>query len=186
MHVVPREVFDARLVERAVAAGAVLRRHRVTRSSVDATGVLRRRRAAAGVVVGADGAHSVVRQHLLGPPARAASDRHPRLRRPSRAELAGRQVIRYGDRRQPSYAWAFDRGDGLTNVGYGELLPGDRKDAPPSRQLLLDQLERLIPGVAATGGRTGAATTCRSAAGAGTSPTARCSWSATPPGWSTR
>ena len=29
VHVVPRQVFDARLVERAVAAGAVLRRHRV-------------------------------------------------------------------------------------------------------------------------------------------------------------
>ena len=36
--------------------------------------------------------------------------------------LLKRQVIVYGTRRQPSYAWAFDRGDGLSNVGYGELL----------------------------------------------------------------
>ena len=60
-------------------------------------------------------------------------------------------MIRYGDRRQPSYAWAFDRGDGLTNVGYGELLPGASTGSPPSRALLLEQLELLIPG-AATGG----------------------------------
>ena len=31
-------------------------------------------------------------------------------------------MIRYGERRQPAYAWAFDRGDGLANVGYGELV----------------------------------------------------------------
>ena len=61
-------------------------------------------------------------------------------------------MIRYGDRRQPSYAWAFDRGDGLSNVGYGELLPDDRTDDPPNRTLLLDQLERLLPGSVESGG----------------------------------
>jgi flavin-dependent dehydrogenase len=150
VHVVPREVFDARLVDRAVAAGAELRRHRVTKLVTDRAGVLVDGTYRAGIVVGADGDRSVVREHLLGP------RREPRALAirgyaPVTPELAGRQVIQYGDRRQPSYAWAFDRGDGLTNVGYGELLPGDRTDAPPSRQLLLDQLERLIPGVVATG-----------------------------------
>jgi flavin-dependent dehydrogenase len=56
-------------------------------------------------------------------------------------------VIRYGDRRQPAYAWAFDRGDGLSNIGYGELLPPDGEE-PPSRRLLLEQLEQLLPGYA--------------------------------------
>ena len=131
VHVVPREVFDARLVERAVTAGAELRRHRVTKLAVDPSGVLVDGTYRAGVVVGADGDRSVVRERLLGP------RREPRALAirgyaPVTKELAGRQVIRYGDRRQPSYAWAFDRGDGLTNVGYGELLPGDRKDAPPA------------------------------------------------------
>ncbi len=55
-------------------------------------------------------------------------------------------MIRYGDRRQPAYAWAFDRGDGLSNVGYGELLPA-AGEPPPSRKLLLDQLELLLPGL---------------------------------------
>ena len=130
VRVVPRRVFDARLVERAVAAGAVLRRHRVT--SVDD-----------------DGAHSLVRTALLG---RRRQDRAIALRGyvPISPELRGRQVIRYGSRSQPSYAWAFDRGDGLANVGYGELLPGPGRGAP-SRQLLLDQLETLVPGAASGG-----------------------------------
>jgi len=152
VHVVPREVFDARLVERAVAAGAELRRHRVSTLVPDAAGVLVDGTYRAGVVVGADGDRSMVRELLLG------SRREPRALAirgyaPVTPELAGRQVIRYGDRRQPSYAWAFDRGDGLANVGYGELLPGMQKGRAPSRRLLLDQLERLIPGVAAAGDR---------------------------------
>ena len=56
----------------------------------------------------------------------------------------------WGDRTQPSYAWAFDRGDGLSNVGYGELLADGRP--PATRADLLEQLERLLPGAAATGG----------------------------------
>ena len=56
-------------------------------------------------------------------------------------------MIRYGDGHQPAYAWAFDRGDGLSNVGYGELLPArGADDAAPSRARLLDRLEELIPG----------------------------------------
>ena len=65
---------------------------------------------------------------------------------PTPPDRRGTQVIRYGDRRQPAYAWAFDRGDGLSNVGYGELLPADGEGDPPSRALLLDQLEQLLPG----------------------------------------
>jgi geranylgeranyl reductase family protein len=152
-YVVPRAVLDARLVERAVAAGATLRRHRVSSVTPAADGgpVLVSDELAAGVVVGADGAHSLVRSGLLG----TTRDRRAIAIRgyaPTTPALRGRQVIRYGERRQPSYAWAFDRGDGLANVGYGELLPtaGDRRE-PPSRRLLLEQLEVLIPGVAASG-----------------------------------
>ena len=150
VHVVPRTVLDARLVERAVAAGAVLRRHRVTSVEVDATGPVVSGGLRASVVVGADGAHSLVRQALLG---RRRESRALAIRgyAPVTDATRGRQVIRYGDRRQPSYAWAFDRGDGLANVGYGELLPGQETGTPPSRRLLLDQLEQLVPGAASTG-----------------------------------
>ena len=150
VHVVPRRVLDARLVERAVAAGAVLRTHRATSLTRTGTPVVLGREVSADVVVGADGAHSFVRTALLG------KRREPRAiairgYAPTTPEMAGRQVIRYGDRRQPSYAWAFDRGDGLANVGYGELLPGERHGGAPSRRLLLDQLELLVPGAASTG-----------------------------------
>jgi geranylgeranyl reductase family protein len=151
VHVVPRAVFDARLVERAVAAGAELRRHRASSLDTGRGGPRLSGELAARVVVGADGAHSLVRTALLG---RRRDPRAIAIRgyAPTTPELAGRQVIRYGHRRQPSYAWAFDRGDGLANVGYGELLPGERDgDRAPSCRLLLDQLEELIPGAATTG-----------------------------------
>ncbi|RYC13856.1 NAD(P)/FAD-dependent oxidoreductase [Nocardioides zhouii] len=150
-YVVPRRVFDARLVEHAVAAGAVLRRHRVTSLTVDGSGPLLSGELRAQVVVGADGAQSLVRQALLG---RRRERRAIAIRgyAPVTDEIRGRQVIRYGDRALPSYAWAFDRGDGLANVGYGELLPDGTSGArPPSRRLLLDQLEQLVPGAASTG-----------------------------------
>src|SRR5690606_1160442 len=114
------------LVERAVAAGARLVRHRV-RDVVRGDGtdapVRLDGRHSARVVVGADGAHSVVR---------SAVDPRPHPRRavalrgyaPTPPGRAGTQLIRFGDRPQPSYAWAFDRGDGLSNVGYGELAGG--------------------------------------------------------------
>ncbi len=150
-HVIPRRVLDARLVDRAVAAGAVLRRHRVTSVDVDDAGPVVSGEVRGAVVVGADGAHSLVRRVLLG------KRREPRAiairgYAPVTDATRGRQVIRYGHRQQPSYAWAFDRGDGLANVGYGELLPGDGSRPAPSRRLLLDQLEELVPGAAGTGG----------------------------------
>ncbi|NUS52180.1 MAG: NAD(P)/FAD-dependent oxidoreductase [Nocardioidaceae bacterium] len=136
-YVVPREVFDARLVERAVAAGATLLRHKVREVAVRSDRVEVDGYAAA-VVVGADGAHSVVRPRPKGRRALAI-----RGYTPTRPEWAGRQLIVYGERRQPSYAWAFDRGDGLTNVGYGEIVDDAR---PVSRDVLLGELADLLPG----------------------------------------
>ncbi|MFL6167721.1 MAG: NAD(P)/FAD-dependent oxidoreductase, partial [Ornithinibacter sp.] len=64
--VIPRAVFDHRLVQRAIAAGAVLRRHRVRTLRVDADAVVLDGRIRARVVVGADGVHSVVRAAIGG------------------------------------------------------------------------------------------------------------------------
>ncbi len=162
VHVIPRRVLDARLVERAVARGAHLERRRVTGTVTRATGPVEVRDdhdgLRAAVVVGADGAHSRVRASLAG---RTGRDRLPPGRRalalrgyaPTPSWLEGRQVIRYGPRRQPSYAWAFDRGDGLANVGYGELVDDGRgRTTPTTRAGLLDGLEQLLPGLVATGG----------------------------------
>lgn len=146
--VVPRTVLDSRLVDAAVRAGATLRRHRVRSVRVEPDAVVLDETLRAKVVVGADGAHSTVRVA-----ARLAPSRRQALAlrgyAPVRRGNRGQQVIIFGERRQPSYAWSFDRGDGLANVGYGELLT--RRRTTPTRALLLGQLEELLPGSTADG-----------------------------------
>jgi geranylgeranyl reductase family protein len=146
--VVPREVLDARLVRHATRAGGTLRRHRVRTVDRSTDAVVLDGSIRARVVVGADGAHSVIRP-AVGLPAVRRRALAIRGYAPTPAGRRHTQLIVYGDRRQPSYAWAFDRGDGLSNVGYGELLD-DERDAP-SRTLLLDELDRLLPGTVARG-----------------------------------
>ena len=146
--VIPRSVFDARLVDRAIAAGAVLRRHRVVDVVLSDGAVSIDDIAFADVVIGADGPYSILRVAAgLPPTGRRALALRGYVPTPARWE--GAQVIRFGERRQPSYAWAFDRGDGICNVGYGEVLGVERQ--PPTRSLLLAELEDLLPG-ATTGG----------------------------------
>ena len=141
--VVPRQVFDARLVDAAVAAGAELRRHRVRSVEVGTYAVRLDGSIEARVVVAADGAGSVLRRAAGAAPAgrRALAFR---AYAPTLDAGQGRQVIRFGRERQPSYAWAFDRGDGWSNVGYGEVL-GRRE--PPSRATMTAALDALLPGV---------------------------------------
>ncbi|MBA3782250.1 MAG: NAD(P)/FAD-dependent oxidoreductase [Nocardioides sp.] len=145
--VVPRSVFDARLVGRAVEAGASLVRHRVRHLRTTGRGVVIDDQFVARVVIGADGDQSVVRDSVGS---RLRGQRAIAIRgyAPTAGTRRGLQLIRYGERRQPSYAWAFDRGDGQSNVGYGELLDSD---TGLSKALLLDQLEQLIPGAATSG-----------------------------------
>ncbi len=97
----------------------------------------------ARVVVGADGAYSMVRA-AIGVPRVRRQALALRGYAPTPADRAGRQVIVFSETRQPSYAWSFDRGDGLANVGYGEILTGNR--TPLSRALLMRRLEELLPG----------------------------------------
>ncbi|MFK4088088.1 NAD(P)/FAD-dependent oxidoreductase [Kribbella sp. NPDC020789] len=145
--VVPRAVFDHRLVVAAQAAGAQFVRRRVRRLDLR-PGSLAVEDLAARYVIGADGAHSVVRRELgLAPGPVALAIRGYAPTPPARATS---QVIAYGAGRQPSYAWSFDRGDGWSNVGYGERLADGRPH--PTRADLLTQLERLLPGATAGGG----------------------------------
>ena len=146
--VIPRQVFDARLVTAATDAGATLQRRRVKSVERVDEGVLIDGELFAPVVIGADGAHSMVRTAAGLPPARR---RALALRGyvPTPADRAGLQVIAYGPGRQPSYAWSFDRGDGYSNVGYGELLASRRPT--PSRTVLMQRLEELLPGATGEG-----------------------------------
>lgn len=152
--VVPREVFDARLVDAAVGRGAVLRQRKVrsVRSAPAADEVLIDHHIRAGVVVGADGAYSAVRTAVgLGPTRRRAFALRGYASTPSRR--AGRQAIAFGSAREPSYAWSFDIGNGMSNVGYGVYRSAGA--SAPNRAELQERLEELLPGATrdATGWR---------------------------------
>ncbi|MFI7435668.1 geranylgeranyl reductase family protein [Micromonospora haikouensis] len=142
-YTVPREVFDARLVAAAVAAGAELRRHAVRRVEPRGGRVVLDGEIAAWAVVGADGASSVVRRALGHP---VNPDRHLALAirgyAPARPGPPEQLIVTSGPR-WPAYAWSFPIGDGRANVGYGEVLRGE----PLTRAHLLDRLAALLPDV---------------------------------------
>jgi len=143
-YVVPRQVLDARLLAAARAAGAHFRRHAVRTVAVDADGATVDGGLRAGVLVGADGAESVVRR-ALG----LSSNRPDRLAvairgyAPALPAQGLTQVLVTTEQRWPAYAWSFPLGDGRANVGYGELVSGGA-----TRAALVDGLHRLLPGVA--------------------------------------
>jgi geranylgeranyl reductase family protein len=145
-HTVPRRVFDERLVQAAVAAGADLRRHVVRAVRDDGAGsVVIDGRYAAAVLIGADGAGSVVRRalgHPVNPPGHLAV-----AIRGYAPSTSDQQVIVTTSRRWPAYAWEFPLGDGTANVGYGEVLRGE----PLSRAYLLERLNALLPGTEPAG-----------------------------------
>jgi flavin-dependent dehydrogenase len=102
------------------------------------------------VVIGADGAGSVVRRHL-------GHARNPdghlalaiRGYAPAPAGALEQRIVTAAAQ-WPAYAWAFPIGDGRANIGYGELLRG----RPVSRAHLLARLAALLSDVdtsAATG-----------------------------------
>ncbi len=142
--VIPRAVFDERLVRAAEEAGATVLRHRArqvtlgTPTAVDGAYLGR-------VLVGADGAHSLVRRAmgLRAAPMAVALRGYA----PTPPRRAGAQVIAFDGVRPPAYAWSFDRGDGLANVGYGAFLGRE----PLTKEYLLARLDALLPGAAEGG-----------------------------------
>lgn len=146
-YVVPRQVFDARLLAAAAARGArvVRARVRTLAARADVVEVVADRVMAARVVVGADGANSVVRRSLgFGPnppgtlaiAVRGYADAPADDGRPE-------QLVHMVDEGWPAYAWSFPIGDGRANIGYGKLrslLSGRGKDE------LHGMLATLLPG----------------------------------------
>lgn len=144
--VVPREVFDARLVDGAVAQGAKLRRHTVRSVEVHPDRVVLDGELSGRVVVAGDGVDSVVRRSMgltrNGPGHVALAIRGYARVRP---DLRDEQRIVLGRGDWPAYAWSFPIGDGRANVGYGEVL---REGRPLTRAHLLERLHALLPGCA--------------------------------------
>ncbi|MCW2680570.1 MAG: monooxygenase FAD-binding protein, partial [Frankiales bacterium] len=148
-YVVPRELLDARIVDVAVRAGAVLERRTVRRLEVRPDCVVLDGEVAARVVVGADGANGVVRRQLgLGrQPADATAVAVRGYAPAPPGEPA--QVIVLSPRDWPAYAWSFAAGDGTANVGFGMLLPALRAKTRGGREELHEGLAELLPGVQA-------------------------------------
>ena len=144
-HVIPRQVFDARLVEAAVAAGAELVQHRVRAVELRADAVVVDGEHAGQVLIAADGANSTVRR-AIGLP-RNPDDHLAIAVRGYAVEHTddGRgqaQLINMQDDAWPAYAWSFPLADGSgrANVGYGRL-----RSRLTSRAQLWGELERLLP-----------------------------------------
>lgn len=148
-HVVPRKVFDARLVEAARARGVEVRRHRVRSLAVQGDRVVVDGTLTARTVVAADGAYSTMRR-LVG--ARQTRDRHIAIAVRGYADMPDdddAQLIAMQQAGWPAYAWAFPIGDGTANVGYGMLLPQLRATGLPGREVLHGRLAELLPGLPA-------------------------------------
>ncbi|MFG2040816.1 geranylgeranyl reductase family protein [Dactylosporangium sp. NPDC048998] len=142
-YTIPRTVFDRRLVDAAVRAGAVLRRHTVRRVEDRGDHAVLDGEIRAGAVVGADGAYSLVRKALGHAP---NGPGHLALAIRGYAPAPGlppEQRIVTTAAGWPAYAWAFPIGDGRANVGYGEVLRGRAL----TRAHLLDRLAALLPDV---------------------------------------
>ncbi|MEO3810213.1 NAD(P)/FAD-dependent oxidoreductase [Sphaerisporangium sp. B11E5] len=148
-HVVPRKVFDARLVEAARDRGVEVRRHRVRALETRGGHVVLDGTVPARAVVAADGANSVMRRLIGVPPAAA---RHVAIAVRGYADVpAGDETQFIAMQREgwPAYAWSFPVGDGTANVGYGMLLPNLRATGRPGRDVLHGRLADLLPGLPA-------------------------------------
>jgi geranylgeranyl reductase family protein len=138
-YVIPREVLDARLLSAALRAGAGFRRHLVRRVEQGADGVVVDGELQAGVLIGADGAESVVRR-ALGLGAHRPGRLAVAIRGYAPATTTGTQLLVTTTQRWPAYAWSFPIGDGRANVGYGELV-----SRGANRAQLVEGLHRLLP-----------------------------------------
>lgn len=143
--VLPREVFDARVVTAALDAGADMQ-HRTVRGVRSQGGrVLVDDDIEARVVVGADGASSVLRRALdpRRPPVghTAVAIRGYAAESPSDDEQT---IVMDAGERWPAYAWSFPLADGSgrANVGYGVLVDPAR---PVVRRELIARLHQLLP-----------------------------------------
>ncbi|WP_229803799.1 NAD(P)/FAD-dependent oxidoreductase [Planobispora rosea] len=143
--VVPREVFDARLVDAARARGVEVRRHRVRAIAARKDHVVVDDRLATRTLVAADGANSTVRR-LAGIP--AGPERHTAIAVRGYADVPVDDDVQFIAMQQegwPAYAWSFPIGDGTANIGFGMLLPSLRATGLPGRQVLHGRLAELLP-----------------------------------------
>jgi geranylgeranyl reductase family protein len=145
-NVVPRRVFDARLVAAARERGVEVRRHRVRALAASDGHVVVDEGVRARAVVAADGANSTVRRLIGLPP---TPEKHTAIAVRGYADVPpdddNAQFIAMQKAGWPAYAWSFPIGDGTANVGFGMLLPKLRTTGRPGREVLHGRLAELLP-----------------------------------------
>jgi flavin-dependent dehydrogenase len=136
-------VFDARLLDGVRALGAHFTQRTVRRLDVRADRVVVDGEVQARVVIGADGAESVVRR-VLGVPANPPRSMAVAIRGygPELPGQDGAQLITMTAQHWPAYAWSFPIGAGQANLGYGQVL----QEGAINRAALLSGLQTLLPG----------------------------------------
>lgn len=143
-YVVPRAVFDERMLHAAVDAGARFEQQRVASVADSGGSVLVNDRYRAPAVIGADGSNSVVRR-LVGQPSNTGSALAVAIRgyAPTPDDRPSELEIRWDSRRAGGlcYAWAFPTSDGRTNVGYGM----SSKAVTGGRAELVERMRALLP-----------------------------------------
>ncbi|MFF5113128.1 NAD(P)/FAD-dependent oxidoreductase [Streptosporangium sp. NPDC000509] len=146
-HVVPRKVFDARLVDAARARGVEVRRHQVRALAALGDHVVLDGTVTARAVVAADGANSTVRRLIGVPP---SPEKHTAIAVRGYADVPADDDVQSIFMQQdgwPAYAWSFPIGDGTANVGYGMLLPRLHATGLPGKEVLHGRLAELLPHV---------------------------------------
>jgi flavin-dependent dehydrogenase len=159
--VIPRAVFDAMLVERAIAAGATFEQAIVERPHVEQDRV-------AGVVVRVNGQERTWRAPLTVLATGGAAAVLRKFDSLARAEPSGLAVRTYARQTSgpplselmislerdllPGYAWAFPAPDGLLNVGVG-IIGGDAAAQPEVN--LRARLDALLAGAGFIGAAIG-------------------------------
>ena len=141
---IPRKSFDQRLLDKAIAAGAIF--HQGTVGKVTHGGAVALADGTqfyARTVIGADGANSATRRFAGIPPV-SESHRAVAIRgylpRPDGFDdlVIAWDPDRVGDGR--AYAWAFPTADGRVNVGYGDLITHPRG----GRKGMTERLHRVL------------------------------------------
>jgi menaquinone-9 beta-reductase len=157
-YIVPRRDFDKRIFDCALKENAAdLTGSKFIRSSID--GSLRavelqdgdhgRSVITARLLIGADGANSVVRRDLS---ARPSAARHTgiAMRAYARSDafnpdgpLGPRMLFSFSRELLPSYAWLFPTGKGIVNIGAGGPLTEIRKTQRDLRQLVATYADQV-------------------------------------------
>jgi len=157
-YIVPRHDFDSRLLNRALKAGAAdLTGWKFTRTTLNSqyrTIDLQARdgtprQITARLLIGADGANSVVRRALHVAP---SAPRHTGIAMRAYAEtdafnpggtIGPRMLFSFTRDLLPSYAWLFPTGQGTVNIGAGGPLTEIRKTRQDLRALVSTYTEQL-------------------------------------------